>query len=123
MLVFVRYLDHGLYSRTSALVMKPQKSEAIGWRVYDCELYITIVWDRDADPPTLHGGDPKPSGLVLLRTDILELKRLKVHAGPSKENSEWQINSPQPTVRGEYALQPKKRKTHGAKNSTRAEKE
>lgn len=116
-LVFVRYLDHVLYNRSSSLAMKPQKREAIGWLVYDCELYITVVWDRDADPPTLRGGDPKASGLVLLRTDILELQRLKVHVEPPKENSEWHINSPQPTIRSEYALLPKKRKTHSSKGA------
>ena len=122
-LVFVRYLDHVLYSRSFALAMKPQTREAVGWLVYECELYVTVVWDRDGDPPTLRGGDPKASGLVLLRTDILELKRLKVHVVPLKENSECHINSPQTTIRDEYALQTKKRKTHGAKNSTRADKE
>ena len=56
--------------------MKPQVREAIGWLVYECPEYIIMAWDRDAGPPTLRAGDPKASGLVVLRTDILELKRL-----------------------------------------------
>jgi hypothetical protein len=116
-LVFVLYLDHVLYSRTAALAMKPQKREAVGWLVYDCELYVTIVWDRDAEPPTLKGGDPKASGLVLLKTDILELTKLKVHAGPSKENSECYLNSPQPTVKHEYAFRKTERKTQNQRSS------
>ena len=75
-LVFVRYLDHVLFNRTSALAMKPQVRETVGWLVYECEFYITITWDRDADPPTLKGGDPKASGLVLLKSDILQVKKL-----------------------------------------------
>lgn len=54
--------------------MSPQVREAVGWLVYNCDQYLTITWDRDAKPPTLKGGDPKASGLVLLKSDILELK-------------------------------------------------
>jgi hypothetical protein len=110
-LIFVRYLDHVLYNRTSALAMKPQTREAVGWLIYDCEHYVTLVWDRDAEPPTLHGGDPKASGMVLLKSDIIALERLKVEAKNSHENIEWVLNSPKATVRDEYALPPKKRKT------------
>ncbi len=48
-------------------MMQPQIREAVGWLVYECELYIIVSWDRDAGPPTLHGGDPKASGLVLAK--------------------------------------------------------
>jgi len=56
--------------------MKPQIRECLGWLVYKCEDYITMAWDRNAEPPTLRGGDPKASGLVILRSDILEMKHL-----------------------------------------------
>ena len=56
--------------------MKPQLREAVGWLIYECENYIILSWDRDTEPPTLKGGDPKASGLVLLKTDILELKKI-----------------------------------------------
>jgi len=71
------FLDHVQYSRASALVMSPQIRETVGWLVYECEQYITIAYDRDVGPPTLKGGDPKASGLVLLKTDILEMKKLE----------------------------------------------
>ena len=70
-LICVRYVDHVLYNRTSALAMKPQIREAVGWLIYDCEQYIIFSWDRDAEPPTLHGGDPKHLDLVLLKSDII----------------------------------------------------
>jgi hypothetical protein len=98
-LIFVRYLDHVMYNRTPALAMKPQVRETVGWLVYECEYYITITWDRDADPPTLKGGDPKASGLVLLKSDILQMKKL-----PLQEISEWLLNSGQVIVNDEYAL-------------------
>jgi hypothetical protein len=75
-LILVRYLDHVVYSRTSAFAMKPQVREAVGWLVYECDQYVTLAWDRDAEPPALKGSDPKASGLVLLKSDILELKRI-----------------------------------------------
>ena len=111
-IVFVRYLDHVLYNRTSALAMKPQTRETIGWLIYECELYIIITWDRDADPPTLHGGDAKASGLVLLKSDIIALEKLAVKTKISHENSNWVLNSPERTVKDEYAFRPSERKTH-----------
>ncbi len=92
--IFVLYLDHVLYNRASALAMKPQTRAAVGWLIYECEQYIILTWDRDIDPPTIKGGDPKASGLVLLKSDILELIRIKLSVEPPKENSEWVLNSP-----------------------------
>lgn len=89
-LVFVRYLDHVLFSRVSALAMKPQVRETVGWLVYECEYYITLTWDRDVGPPTLKGGDPKASGLVLLRSDMLEFKKLG--NPPLQKNLEYHLN-------------------------------
>lgn len=74
--VYVRYRDHVLYNRAQPENLKPQVRECIGWLIYAGEDYIIICWDRDAEPPTLKGGDPKASGLVVLKSDILELKHL-----------------------------------------------
>ena len=74
--VLVRYQDHLFYHRSDPLAHAPASRETVGWLVYECAEYIILCWDRDAEPPTLKGGDPKASGLVLLRSDILELKRL-----------------------------------------------
>lgn len=75
-LVYVKYLDHVLYHRGNPVNVKPQTRECVGWLVYECEDYVIICWDRDAEPPTLKGGDPKASGLVILRPEILEMKRI-----------------------------------------------
>jgi hypothetical protein len=109
-LVYVRYSDHILYNRASALAMQPQTREAIGWLIYECDNYITICWDRDAGPPTLHGGDPKASGLVLLKSVILELQKLPA-------SLELDLNCKQSKQVDEYAFRPSERKTHGAKDS------
>jgi hypothetical protein len=99
--------------------MKPQIREAIGWIVYDSNEYITISWDRDAEPPTLKCGDPKASGLVLLKADILELKRFQVTELPLQNNSECHLNSTQPTDRTEYALSAKESEKLGPKTNKR----
>jgi len=118
-LVLVRYLDHVLYHRSSALAMKPQVREAVGWLIYECDQYVTLAWDHDVEPPTLHGGDPKASGLVLLKTDILALKKLGTCSQPLQEISNCHLNCQTTIVKDEYALQTKKRKTPGAKGSKR----
>ncbi|XHH09880.1 MAG: hypothetical protein ACFCUE_04430 [Candidatus Bathyarchaeia archaeon] len=118
-LIFVQYVDHVLFNRASAIAMQPQVREAIGWLIYECDQYITLCWDRDAEPPTLHGGDPKASGLVLLKSDISMLKQLKVEAQISHGIVERVLNSKQPIVKDEYAFRPTERKTHGAKTPKR----
>jgi hypothetical protein len=91
--------------------MKPQIREAVGWLNHECADYIILSWDRDSEPPTLHGGDPKASGLVLLKSDILEFKKLEACALPLQKNSCWHLNSATTNSKPEYAPQPKKRKT------------
>lgn len=112
-LVFVRYSDHVLYNRASVLFMQPQIREAVGWLVYEAEQYIILSWDRDADPPTLHGGDPKASGLVLLKTDILDMKKLKVQL--LQRNLEFNLNCNPAKQEVESAFRPTERKTHSSK--------
>jgi hypothetical protein len=75
-LIYIRYRDHVLYHRTQPETLGPQTRECVGWLIYDCADYIILTWDRDGGSPTLKGADPKASGLVLLRSDILELKRI-----------------------------------------------
>jgi hypothetical protein len=91
--------------------MKPQTREAVGWLIYDCDLYLILSWDRDAEPPTLHGGDPKASGLVLLKNDILDLQRLNVNLQPLTRNHELNLKSKQAIQEVEYAFRPSERKT------------
>jgi hypothetical protein len=89
-LVYVRYLDHVAFNRSSALIMAPQTREAVGWLVYESSEYVTLTFDRDAGPPTLKGGDPKASGLVLLKSAILELQKLGNR--PLQKSLEYHLN-------------------------------
>jgi hypothetical protein len=56
----------------------PVMREAVGWLVYQCPEYVIVSLDRSANPPTLKGGDPNVLGHVLLRAEILELRKLDV---------------------------------------------
>ncbi len=114
-LIFVRYVDHVVYSRNSAMAMKPQVREAVGWLIYECEDYLTLTWDRDADPPTLRGGDPKASGLVLLKSDILKVTKMDFLSAMKKTDS---LNLSATLGENEYAPE-----TNGRKTQRRAEKE
>ncbi len=109
--VFVQYRDHVMYNRSSALLMQPQVREAVGWLIYEAESYIIISYDRDAGPPTLHGGDPKASGLVLLKSDVLRMVPFSME---HQRSSELNLKSKHDKQDSEYAFRPTERKTHGA---------
>lgn len=73
-LIYIKYRDHVFFHRSDPLVLLPQVRECIGWLVYNATDYIIVSWDRDVSGPSIKGGDPKASGLVLLRSDILEMR-------------------------------------------------
>ncbi|HSV50248.1 MAG TPA: hypothetical protein VLH35_08015 [Candidatus Acidoferrales bacterium] len=110
--VLVRYIDHVMYNRTSALSMQPQVREAVGWLIYEAETYIIISYDRDAGPPTLHGGDPKASGLVLLKSDIMRMVAF---------SPELNLKSKHDKQEPEYAFRPTERKTLKRAKSSKGE--
>jgi hypothetical protein len=116
-LVYVKYIDHVLFSRVSPLTGKPQIREAVGWLNYQCEEYIILSWDIDADPPTLKGGDPKASGLILFKPAILELTNLQINLLHLQKNSGQLLNCPKPPSLSEYAFQSSERKTRKTKHS------
>ncbi len=68
------YKDHVAFHRTDPTLMAPQTRECLGWLVYESSEYVVVCSDRDAGPPTLKGGDPKASGLVILRSDLVKLE-------------------------------------------------
>jgi len=117
-LVYLRYKDHVLFNRSSPLIMKPQIREAVGWLNYQCEDYLVLSWDRDTQPPKLKGGDAKASGLVVLKSAVLELIKLQVHELPLQENSECHLNSTQPKGKVEWALPAKEAKNSKKKRKT-----
>ena len=76
-LVHVVYRDLVKFARTDPELIEPVIRERLGWLVYECVDYVTIVSDRDAGPPTLKGGDSRADGLVIPRSDIVRLEALQ----------------------------------------------
>lgn len=74
--VYCKYRDHVMGHRTDPLVLAPQVRECLAWMVYECPEYVTLVLDRDAGPPMPRAGDPKADALCLLRSAVVELRRL-----------------------------------------------
>jgi hypothetical protein len=70
-----------------------------------------LTWDKDAGPPTLKGGDPKASGLVLLKSNILRLVTFFPEPLPPQKSSNWSLNRKQSIQEDEYAFRPSERKT------------
>lgn len=75
-IVHVRYRDHVLYHRGNPELFSPQIRECVGWLIREEEEFIVLGWDADRDQLTPKTGDSKWSGLVLLRSDILEMRRV-----------------------------------------------
>jgi len=119
--VYIRYLDHVMYSRVDPLIMSPQTRETMGWLVYECEQYVTIKHDQDAStPPTLKGGDPKASGLCLLKTDILEIQHLNTPQTRTLPKIEHVLNNKETVMPSdEYALSATKVKNSQNKNKNK----
>lgn len=73
--VYLRYLDHVLFRNADPDVIKPVVREAMGWVVKDDDEAIMIVFDKSVDR-LLHEKDSIASGLVVLKKDVLEMKRI-----------------------------------------------
>ena len=75
-LVRIRYLDHVEFRNMSFSKIKPIIRETVGWLVYEDENYVIVVWDR----PALKGfaAKPRESGLLILKSDIIEVETIEV---------------------------------------------
>lgn len=73
-LVYVRYRDHVLFRDANASSYGPFVREAVGWLDYEDGGQIRIVWERFAEPVPNGGAKQRATGLVILRSAILELR-------------------------------------------------
>lgn len=75
-IVYVRYLDHVLFKSVDPKLIKPGVCEAIGWLQKEDERAIWIVWWRPVNRLPHERPSPAASGLVILKSDILELRKI-----------------------------------------------
>ena len=108
--VYVRYKDHVLYKNIQQPVEDAVERETIGWLSKQTDEIMLIEHDRTI--PNIQIPSGQGSGVIILKSCILEIREL-----PLQKSPRWLLNSPNDKDRGEFALQPKKRKTQRAKSS------
>jgi hypothetical protein len=83
-IVYVRYLDHVLFRNTDPCLLKPALRETIGWLHKENREAIWLLWERSVKPLPHERTQAKDSGLVLLKGDIVEIRKL-----PLQDFSSW----------------------------------
>ena len=108
--VYVRYKDHVLFKNIQQPIAEAIERETIGWLTQQTDEIILVENDRTTPDKRLPSG--QGSGVIILKNCIIE-----IHNVPLQKNSKWLLNSPDDKGKGEFALQPKKRKTQPKTNS------
>lgn len=74
--VYIRYKDHIFFKdMNSSAYAKPFVRETLGWLDHENGDCIRIVWERFAQP-TANEVRQRTTGLVILKSSILELRRV-----------------------------------------------
>ena len=76
-LVKVRYRDHLLFRNLDPSKTSPCLRETVGWLIRETSEALFILWDRSVEPLPQGRMEPKASGLVLLRGDVISIRRLE----------------------------------------------
>ena len=105
--VYVRYRDHVIYKNTLQPTAEAAERETVGWVTKQNEEIVLIEHDRTIQTRETSSG--QGNGIIILKSCIQEMRLLQPQ--PLQNNSDCHLNSPEPIVKDEYALQPKKRKT------------
>jgi len=75
-LVYVRYKDHLLFRNSDPNLYTPAEREAVGWIIKENDEAIWILWEKSVVDIPNQRIRIEESGLVLLKSDILEMNRL-----------------------------------------------
>ena len=74
---YVRYLDHVLFKNTDSDLCSPLARETVGWLARENDDAIWIVWDRSVERVSNLAIRPCESGLVVLKSGLLEMKKIE----------------------------------------------
>jgi hypothetical protein len=102
--VYVRYKDHVLFKNIQQPIAEAVERETIGWLTKQTDEIMLIEHDRTIPNAQIPSG--QGNGVIILKSCVLEIRKLPLQKSPN-----CHLNSSEPLVKGEYALQPKKRKT------------
>ena len=75
-LVYVRYRDHVLFRNADASLFKPALCETVGWLYCETADALWLLWERSVKPLPHERSPTEESGLVLLKSDIVQMRRL-----------------------------------------------
>lgn len=106
--VYIRYKDHVLFKNIQQPVAEAVERETVGWLTKQNGEIMLIEHDRTIPNAQIPSG--QGSGVIILKSCVLEMLKL-----PLQEFSDWNLNSQSHIGKGEFALQPKKRKTQQRK--------
>ncbi|MCJ7469694.1 hypothetical protein MUO74_04220 [Candidatus Bathyarchaeota archaeon] len=104
-IVYVRYKDHVLYRNEAQPLKDAAECETVGWLTQETGDLLCIQHDRTIESIKYSSG--KASGLVLLKSCVLEIRALPLQTVPRGSLS-WPKDEP---TNAEYAPQTAKRKT------------
>ena len=76
-LVYIRYKDHLLFKATNLKDVAPVERECVGWIAKESSDAVCILWDRSVVQLPNEIIHPQGSGLVILKSDILELTHIE----------------------------------------------
>jgi hypothetical protein len=102
--VYVRYKDHVLFKNIQQPIAEAVERETIDWLTKQNDDIMLIEHDRTVPNRQIPSG--QGNGVIILKSCIIEIREL-----PLQKTSDCHLNSSETLYKGEYALQPKKRKT------------
>ena len=108
--VYVRYKDHVLFKNIQQPIAEAVERETVGWLTKQTDEIMLIEHDRTIPNAQIPSG--QGNGVIILKDCIIEIHKL-----PLQKTSNCHLNSSETIVKGEYALQPKKRKTQPKTNN------
>jgi hypothetical protein len=108
--VYVRYKDHVIFKNIQQPIAEAVERETIGWLTKQTDEIMLIEHERTIPNAQIPSG--QGNGVIILKSCIIEIHKL-----PLQKSSNCHLNSSEPIVKGEYALQPKKRKTQPKTNN------
>jgi hypothetical protein len=76
-LVYIRYRDHVLFRNSDSSLYHPCIRECVGWITKEDEEAVCILFDRSIKPLPNQKTNLNETGLVLLKGDILEMRKLE----------------------------------------------
>jgi hypothetical protein len=103
--VYVRYKDHVLFKNVEQPIDEAIERETIGWLSKQTDEIMLIEHDRTIPNAQIPSG--QGSGVIILKSCIIEMYEL-----PLQKSPKWLLNSSSDKGKVEFALHPKKRKTH-----------